>query len=82
MSQGGPSREKAEKKRQTAAAAAAGGGAGPGVGGTSKEGYDFSKSSIENITQRRFNFRQQGSQPVNVDQTLANLFDTLSVECR
>lgn len=44
-----------------------------------KKGYDFSKSSIENITQRRFNF---GPELVNVDQTLAHLFDTLSVECR
>ena len=46
----------------------------------SKEGYDFSQSSVENITQKRFDF---GSQTFNnVDQTLANLFDALSVECR
>ena len=60
--------------------AAAAPGAGP-MGEASRKGYDFSKSSIENITKRRFNFVQAGSQ-VNVDQTLANLFDTLSVECR
>lgn len=48
----------------------------------SKGGYDFSGSSIANITQRRFDFGPRGSQPVNVDQTLAHLFDTLSVECR
>lgn len=50
--------------------------------GASVKGYDFSKSSIKNITQQRFNFGPAGGQPVNVDQTLAHLFDTLSVECR
>lgn len=49
---------------------------------SSKEGYDFSQSGVENITHKRFDFGPQGSQPVNVDQTLATLFDTLSVECR
>ena len=67
--------------------AAAGGGTAPGpeeASSKSKKGYDFSKSSIENITKRRFNFGPAGggSQPLNVDQTLAHLFDTLSVECR
>ena len=47
-----------------------------------REGYDFSNSSISNITQRRFNFGPRDSQSVSVDQTLAHLFDTLSVECR
>lgn len=55
---------------------------GQSAGEASKKGYDFSKSGIENITQRRFNFVGVGSQPVSVDQTLAHLFDTLSVECR
>ncbi len=62
----------------------AGGHAAGGSGGkkeASKEGYDFSKS-IERITQRRFDFETHVSQPLTVDQTLARLFDTLSVECR
>lgn len=46
-------------------------------------GYDFSQSRVEDITQKKFDFGPlRGSQPVNVDQTLAKLFDTLSVECR
>ena len=59
----------------------AGGGSGGGKGEASKEGYDFSKS-IEMITKKRFDFETHVSQPSTVDQTLARLFDTLSVECR
>ena len=44
----------------------------------SKQGYDFSKSvgKIENV---KFDF---GKSSASVDQTLATLFDTLTVECR
>jgi hypothetical protein len=48
----------------------------------SREGYDFSQSRVEDITEKKFDFGPLDSQPVNVDQTLAKLFDTLSVECR
>lgn len=68
----------------SAASRSAGGGGGIAKGDkreASKEGYDFSKS-IERITQKRFDFRTHVSQPSTVDQTLARLFDTLSVECR
>ena len=43
-----------------------------------KQGYDFSKSvgKIENV---KFDF---GKSSASVDQTLATLFDTLTVECR
>ena len=43
-----------------------------------KRGYDFSKSvgKIENV---KFDF---GKSSASVDQTLATLFDTLTVECR
>ena len=43
-----------------------------------KQGYDFSKSvgKIENV---KFDFGQSSA---SVDQTLAKLFDTLTVECR
>ncbi len=45
----------------------------------SKEGYDFSTSS--KVTEIRFKFGLKDSKSVEVDQTLAALFDTLSVEC-
>lgn len=56
-----------QQRRQRTAAA-------PG----SKQGYDFSKSvgKIENV---KFDF---GKSSASVDQTLATLFDTLTVECR
>jgi len=49
----------------------------------SKEGYDFSKSGevLKKVTEMRFNFGPKDSQSVAVDQTLATLFETLSVEC-
>ena len=48
------------------------------VAGVNKQGYDFSKSvgKIENV---KFDF---GKSSASVDQTLATLFDTLTVECR
>lgn len=52
------------------------------VENASKKGYDFSKSSMESITQKGFRFGPQDSQVAKVDQTLAHLFDTLSMECR
>ena len=54
-----------------------------GGGKPSKEGYDFSKSGdvLKKVTEMRFNFGPKDSQSVAVDQTLAALFDTLSVEC-
>ena len=49
----------------------------------SKGGYDFSSSGVEDVTKKKFDFGPtEGSQTANVDQTLATLFDTLSVECR
>ncbi len=42
------------------------------------KGYDFSSSNLKN---NRFQFGPKDSQSVSVDQTLAHLFDTLSVEC-
>ena len=44
-------------------------------------GYDFSRS-VENIKNKRFVFGPRDSQSLNVDATLATLFDCLTVECR
>ena len=46
-----------------------------------RQGYDFSKSAgtIENVT---FDFLKNSVGGASVDQTLARLFDTLTVECR
>lgn len=60
---------------------------GGGCGGDnrlSRRGYDFSQSGkvAQNVTDMRFNFGLRNSRSVSVDQTLATLFDTLSVECR
>ena len=46
-----------------------------------KQGYDFSKSvgKIENV---KFDFLKNSVDGASVDQTLATLFDTLTVECR
>ena len=60
------------------------GGGGTGDGSkASKKGYDFSRSSevVKNVTEMRFNFGLKDSRSERVDQTLAALFDTLSVEC-
>lgn len=60
------------------------GGVGERDDRVSKRGYDFSKSGVvaNNVTDIGFNFGPRDSQSVSVDQTLATLFDTLSVECR
>ena len=46
-----------------------------------KQGYDFSNSvgKIENV---KFDFGKRNEEGASVDQTLATLFDTLTVECR
>ena len=55
-----------------------------GGGGWSSRGYDFSSSArvVQNVTDMKLNFGPRDSRSVSVDQTLATLFDTLSVECR
>ena len=60
-----------------------GGGSGRGSR-VSARGYDFSKSgkTVPSVTNTRFLFGPRDSRSVSVDQTLATLFDTLSVECR
>ena len=46
-----------------------------------RQGYDFSKS-VGKIEHVKFDFGKGSLEGASVDQTLATLFDTLTVECR
>lgn len=48
---------------------------------TQSKGYDFSKS-MKYVNAKNYRFARQGNKSSTDDQTLANLFETLTVECR